>query len=107
MNTDQRDDLLDMLQCFEMMYIPSTGSRLNEIVNCIGHKELIQKSKYILDCLAYTCKELIKTDDFQSCKIIEKCFDNLRPFAKKVAKLLQCSPKDAPQMAAFRYLKQY
>ncbi|KAJ8050141.1 hypothetical protein HOLleu_03224 [Holothuria leucospilota] len=84
LSTDQRDDLMDMLEGFEVRSVPKSKSHLNEVVKGICHKELNQKPKYILDCLAYTCKDLTKKDGFKSAKDVEKFFDKLKPTPKKL-----------------------
>lgn len=107
LDNDEKDDLVDILQRFEVRSLPSTKSELQDMITGISHKELIQKPKYILDCLAYTCKELLQTESFNNCSNIVKFFHSLKPSAKKVTKLLHCNPENASQMASVDYLKQY
>lgn len=107
LSEDDKDDLLDILQRFEVRSIPSTSSSLEEILFGVSHKELIQIPKYILDCLAHACKQLLHIDDFKSINNTQKYLDRLRPSVKKVIKLLECSPENVSQMTTHGYIKQF
>lgn len=100
-----QDDLVDLFSRFECHSIPSKETLCSTVLQ-IAHKELVQESKYALDCMAQVSRDMFCAY-FQGTDAILEMYQAKKPTAKRILQLLQCTPSNKAEDQSFRYLQQY
>lgn len=97
-DTDELYDVMDNLECKTSV----NASNIGTILDDIGHKELVQKPMFVIDCWADILKNLIPIDKLQA--IYKEC--EVTP--KNVLKMLNSTETHAQaHTKVFGYLKKY
>lgn len=94
------DELCDVLGALQCKRLPNKDN-ISELLYDIGHKELIQKPKFIIDCWS---KHLdCQIDNASLIQIYENC----KPDAKKVINMLECEDNSEDSKKVMNFLKKY
>ena len=104
LSEDDSDDFLDLLSKVDCKSIPQGADTYPTILR-MAHKELIQEPKYALEAMADTARDgLAKM--LSDVEKIQTMYDAKKPTARKVIRLLQCTPSNKEESNALAYLKQ-
>lgn len=102
---EEQEELLDLLDRMGAKSIP-TRENLKAILLNLGHKLIIQQPKYALDKMSEVARTTF-AHAFKSQQNIQELYENMKPTARKVLKLLEASPATQAESQSLRYLQQY
>lgn len=100
------DDLLDFLSSLKCYRCP-TEENIKCLMYELAHQEIVQKPRYIMDCLAPIVSALRVFPSFQTLKDLEEFYGAKKPSAKKVIKLLSANPTTTAEQSSLDFFKKY
>lgn len=100
------EDLLDFLSSFKCYKCPTKDS-IKTIMHELAHQEIVQKPRYIVDCLTPIFNALRAHPHFQTFEALVNFYNEKKPSSKKIVKLLSASPESAAQQSSLDHLKRY
>lgn len=100
------EDLSEFLTSFKCYSKPS-AEKIHSIILELAHQEIVQKPRYISDCMAPVINPLRLYPAFQTLEELNKMYDDRRPSAKKIVKLLDAQPQNGAEQESFNHLKRY
>ena len=100
------DVLLDVLSTYKCFRIPDEQN-IEDILCQLAHQELIQRPRYVSNCWAPILRALKSRLPFQDATSILQFYEEMKPTAKKVLKILDASPETEAQRIAFDHLVRY
>lgn len=103
---DKNEDLLEVLGSYKCYRIPKEEN-IEDILCQLAHQELIQRPRYVSNCWATILQSLKSRLPFQDMASILHFYEELKPTAKKVLKILDASPENEAQRNAFDHLVRY
>ena len=105
-NTDTKDDFIDMLDRFGCKAIPMEKEKIKCQVIQIAHNQLIQRPKYALDKMKDACQSCLK-ELFPTILDIDEIYASKKPTTKRVLGLLEASPTTPDESKAFAFLQRF
>ena len=100
------EDLLDFLSSFKC-FSKSTAEKINAIILELAHQEIVQKPRYISDCMTPVINPLRLYTPFQTLEELTKIYDDRKPSCKKIIKLLAAQPQNDAERGSFDHFKRY
>ena len=100
------DDFLEFLSSFKCYKSP-TLDNIKTLMNELAFQEIVQKPRYIVDCLSPVLAALRVFPPFHTLNDLEQFYIAKKPSPKKVIKLLSADPQPGAEQNSFDYLKQY
>lgn len=100
------EDLLDFLSTYKAYKIPAHGN-IKEIMQELAHQEIIQKPRYIVDCLTPVVSCLRSLPSFRTLSALEDMYSAKQPSAKKIIKLLSAKPDSPGEHESFDHFKRF
>ena len=98
------EDLLDLLSNFNCYKSPAKTNIFN-IVHELAHQELVQKPRYMVDCLAPIMNRMRVYTPFQTMEHLQKLYNKKNPTAKRVINLLSANPTPGAEQDSLERLK--
>ena len=95
LDESEESDFLQLLSRVDCHSNPDQEGIRRAILS-VAHKELIQEPKYALDEMARSASEGLQVL-LPDVETIQMMYDSKKPTAKKVLKLLECTPQDKEQ----------
>ncbi|KAK7138439.1 hypothetical protein R3I94_010191 [Phoxinus phoxinus] len=102
---DDEDELLDLMDRMGVRTVP-TQENLKAVLLQVAHKQIIQQPKYALDNIAAVAGPTLR-EFFPSVLDMQKMYEDLKPSARKVLKLITASPATPAENQSLRFLHQY
>ncbi|XP_077361249.1 uncharacterized protein LOC144006333 [Festucalex cinctus] len=102
---EDEEDFLDLMDRMGVRKIP-TKDNLRAVLIQVAHKQLIQQPKYALDNIAEVAGPTLRCF-FPNVPDMKKLYDNIKPTARKVIKMLTASPDTAAENQSLQFLQQY
>ena len=100
-------DLLDLLGSFKCYKSP-TNDNIFALLHELAHQEIVQKPRYIVDCLAPILNSMRVCTPFQTMPEDLKTFYNAKkPSSKKIISLLSASPEPGAEQSSFEHFKRF
>lgn len=100
------EDLVEFLGSFKCYKIPTKGN-IKTIMHELAHQEIVQKPRYVVDCLAPILNALRVYPHFQTLEALINFYNAKKPSSKKVIKLLSANPQSPPEQNSFDHFKRY
>ena len=100
------EDLLDLLSNFNCYKSPAKTNIFN-IVHELAHQELVQKPRYIVDCLAPIINRMRVYTPFQTMEDLQKLYNEKKPTAKRVINLLSANPTPWAEQNSLEHFKRF
>ena len=100
------EDLLDLLSNFNCYKSPAKTNIFN-IVHELAHQELVQKPRYIVDCLAPIINRMRVYTPFQTMEDLQKLYNEKKPTAKRVINLLSANPTPGAEQNSLEHFKRF
>ena len=100
------DDVMEFLSSYQCFTTPS-GNNIENIIWQLAHKEIIQKPRYIANCWTPILSLLKRYMPFQSLENLVSLYNEKKPNAKKVVKLLDAHPNTDAERACLDHLKRF
>ena len=100
------EDLLDLLSNFNCYKSPAKTNIFN-IVHELAHQELVQKPRYIVDCLAPIINRMRVYTPFQTMEDLQKLYNEKKPTAKRVINLLSANPTPGDEQNSLEHFKRF
>ena len=100
------EDLLDLLSNFNCYKSPAKTNIFN-IVHELAHQELVQKPRYIVDCLAPIINRMRVYTPFQTMEDLQKIYNEKKPTAKRVINLLSANPTPGAEQNSLEHFKRF
>ena len=100
------DDVLDFLSSYKCSRSP-TNENIMQIVSELAHQEIVQKPRYLMNCWAPIVKSLITFPEFKSVTALENLYEDKRPTARKVIKLIKSEPVTEQERQCLDHLQKY
>ena len=105
---EQNDDWLDFLDNFGAKSIPQGIEKVTSCLLEMAHKELIQKTRFVMNPWKEIMKPALKANaSFDSVSAFLSMLKNLEPNTKQVVKMMNATPSNNAEIDALSYLKRY
>lgn len=99
-------DLLDLLSSFKCYKIP-TKDNIFTILHELAHQEIVQKPRYIADCLSPIVNALRVYTPFQTLEDLKSFYSAKKPSSKKIINLLSANPEPGAEQNSFEHFKRF
>ena len=99
-------DLLDLLSSFKCYKNP-TKDNIFTILHELAHQEIVQKPRYIVDCVAPLVNAMRAYTPFQTMEDLKTFYDTKKPTSKKIISLLSSNPDPGSEQTAFEHFKRF
>ena len=96
------EDLLDLLRNFNCYKSPAKPNIFN-IVHELAHQELVEKPRYIVDCLAPIINRIRVYTPCQTMEDLQKFYNEKKPTAKRIINLLSANPKTGAEQKSLEH----
>ena len=96
------DDLLEFLSSLRCYKSP-TLDNIKTLMNELSFQEIVQKPRYIVDCLSPVLAALRVFPPFQTLNDLEQFYVAKKPSPEKVIKLLSADPQPGAEQNSFDY----
>ncbi len=100
------EDVIDFLSTWKCFRVP-TKENIKDIIFELAHQELVQKPRYVVHCWSLILKMLQYDDTFKTQEGVLQTYENRKPTAKKVIKLLQAETTSELERSTLDHLKRY
>ncbi len=100
------EEFLDVLSSYKCHKIP-TKDNISLIIGQLAHQELIQKPRFVSNCMAPILNHLKSSMHFSSLANLVLFYESKKPSPKKVVKLFIGAPSNDAERQAFDHLKRY
>ena len=100
------EDLLELLSTFKCYKSP-TKTNILTIVHELAHQELVQKPRYIVDCLAPILNGMRFYTPFQTLHDLQQFYLAKKPTVKKVINLLSSNPAPGAEQNSLEHFKRF
>lgn len=100
------EDVLDFLSTWKCCKVP-TKENIKDIIFELAHQELVQKPRYVVHCWSSLLKMLQYDTTFKTQEGILQMYENRKPSAKKVIKLLHVETTSELERLTLDHLKRY
>ena len=99
-------DLLDFFSSFKCYKIP-TKDNIFALLHELAHQEIVEKPRYIVDCLAPTLNAMRVYTPFQTMEDLKTFYNAKKPTTKKIISLLSASPEPGAEQSSFEHFKRF
>lgn len=99
-------ELLEALSSYKCYRVP-TQENFPDIVSQLAHQEIIQRPRYVAECWNPVLQPLQAHTKFQNTANIHTFYQEKKPTAKKVIKMLQASPENDAQRITLEHLTRF
>ena len=99
-------DLLDLFSSFKCYKIP-TKDNIFALLHELAHQEIVQKPRYIVDCLAPISNSMRAYTPFQTMEDLKTFYNAKKPSSKKIIGLLSASPEPGAEQSSFEHFKRF
>ena len=100
------EDILEFLSMWKCCRVP-TKENIEAIMFELAHQELVQKPRYVVHCWSPILMMLQDDQGFQTQEGVCEVYENKRPTAKKVMKLLKAETSSETKRQTLHHLKRY
>ena len=100
------EDLLDLLSYFKCYKSPAKTNIFN-IVHELAHQELVQKPRYMVDCLVPIMNRMGIYTPFQTMEDLQKLYNEKKPAAKRLISLLSANPTPGAEQNSLEHFKRF
>ena len=100
------EDILEFLSMWKCCRVP-TKENIEAIMFELAHQELVQKPRYVVHCWSPILMMLQDDQGFQTQEGVCEVYENKRPTAKKIMKLLKAETSNETERQTLDHLKRY
>ena len=95
-----------MFSSFKCYKIP-TKDNIFALLHELAHQEIVQKPRYIVDCLAPILNAMRVYTPFQTIEDLKTFYNAKKATTKKIISLLSASPEPGAEQSSFEYFKRF
>lgn len=99
-------ELLEALSSYKCYRVPAQEN-FPDIVTQLAHQEIIQRPRYVAECWNPVLQHLQADTKFQNTANIHTFYQEKKPTAKKVIKMLQAAPDNDAQRITLEHLTRF